>query len=253
MPRQTDTRSTAFALKQQIAAIKKRTWQSRELVALLRQAARQGDADAMNDLGALLRDGLTDRRGRTILKRDLRASIRYFSEAAHLGDRNAMDSLATALAYGTEGSGKIATPAVAEALRWYRRAVRLGGDCYNLAVTYQNCGQYRKAVAWFRRSASEGSIEALLSLARAELYGVGTRRNLAGGMAKLRRVAMAKRNAPVSQFDREDAMLLLAEVLQHGWLAPRDYQRSLSWLRRAAKVGSAAASGLLRDHGEGEA
>jgi uncharacterized protein len=253
MPGDTDRRSTLSALKQQIAGIQKRTWKSRKLVALLRQAAHRGDADAMNDLGALLRDGLTDRHGRTIVKRDVQGSIRYFRRAAELGDRYAMEALATALASGREGPGKIATPAVAEALQWYRKAMRLGGDCFNLAVTYQNCGEYRKAVAWFRRSASEGSLEALLSLARAELYGVGTRRNVAGGMAKLRRVALAKWKAPVCQLDREAAMLLLAEALQHGWLAPRDYRGSLTWLRRAAKVGSAAASGLLRDLGEGGA
>jgi TPR repeat protein len=42
-------------------------------------------------------------------------------------------------------------------------------------------------------------------------------------------------------------MLLVSHCLREGWLVIRDYSAALRWLRRAARVGSAAAAGLLRD------
>jgi TPR repeat protein len=66
----------------------------------------------------------------------------------------------------------------------------------------------RAAVAWFRRTAAAGEMDALLPLAQAELHGLGTRRNVSGAIKKLRRVACAHRTA--AQLDRQKAMCLVA-------------------------------------------
>ncbi len=125
-----------------------------------------------------------------------------------------------------------------------------GAGAYNLACTYQNLGDYRKAVAWFRRALDAGDLSALVPLAQAELYGCGTRRNSKAALAKLQRIAGWNNVSWISPFDREQAMIVLAASLRDGWLLRRDYPASLKWLRRAAKLGSAEAIGLLEDLGE---
>jgi TPR repeat protein len=239
-------------LKAKIAAAEKRP-PSQHLVQLLRDAARLNDVDALLSLGMYARDGLRDRKSRTLVRRSRGASIKYYRRAVELGSVLGMQCLATAMTEDIEGRGRwtpASLPRVREALALHRRAVRLGGDCYNLAVTYQNMGQHKKAVAWFRKNADAGQIDALLPLAKAELYGVGTRRNVQAAMEKLKRVAAAEPTYEVSPFDKGEAMRLIAEVLRDAWFAPRHYDAAVRWLRRAAKSGSDAAAGLLSELGE---
>jgi len=134
-----------------------------------------------------------------------------------------------------------------KAVRLYRQAFDLGDATagYNLACSYQNIGERRTAVRWFRKVLAAGDRSALMPLALAELYGAGTRRNVPAAMKKLEAVAQGgSRFAPI---EREEAMLLVAQCYREGWLVIRDYNKALRWLRRAVQVGSAAAAGLLRD------
>lgn len=113
----------------------------RRLVTLPRRAAARGDVDAIVELGILARDGLADRRGKTLGAREARAASRYFRRAAELGSVQAMDCLAMALTEPAARRGRrrsSAQPAVREAIRWYRKAIRRGGDAYSLAATYQD-------------------------------------------------------------------------------------------------------------------
>jgi TPR repeat protein len=253
--RPASTNANLAVLKARLAAAKKRLGYSVPSIALLRQAAALDDVEALEELGMHLRDGLRDRRGRTLVERNGKASLRCYRRAAELGSPSAMEALGNALSSAWTGHGQLppspSSPAVLEAIGWYRKAIRLGGDCYNLAVTYQSLGQHKKAVAWFRKSAAGGQVDALLPLAKAELYGVGTARDVLGALVKLQEVA-GTRSDGVTQFDREEAMRSIAQVLYDGWLMPRDFKDAVRWLRRAARLGSAAALGLLRDHGESE-
>lgn len=239
------------AINSRIAAALQGSWRSRQFVALLREAAAANDVDALERLAMLTREGLNDRRGRTILKRSQRLAIRYYRRAAALGSPRAMDALATELSSRWKQGGKQPSAAErTEVICWYRRAISLGGDSYNLAVTYQNLGQHKMAVRWFRNAVTNGEVSALRPLAQAELYGMGVRRNVSAALAKLRTVAEATDD--VSQFEREEALRLIAQVFYDGWLVRRDYMRAVGWLRRAADLGSNAARGLLDDLGESQ-
>lgn len=134
-----------------------------------------------------------------------------------------------------------------QAARLYRQAFRLGDTTagYNLACTYQNVGEWRLAVRWFRKVLAAGDRSALMPLALAELSGTGTRRDVSAAMKKLEVVASG--GSWFAAIEREEAMLRMAQCLREGWLVIRDYSAALRWLRRAARVGSAAAAGLLRD------
>lgn len=134
-----------------------------------------------------------------------------------------------------------------KAVRLYRQAFHLGDTTagYNLACAYQNVGERSTAVRWFRKVLAAGDRGALFPLALAELYGAGTRRNVPAAMKKLE--VVARGGSWFSPFEREEAMLLVAQCYREGWLVIRDYNKALRWLRRAKQVGSAAAAGLLRD------
>lgn len=166
-------------------------------------------------------------------------------EARKLAEAHQLTATANKL---TKSPGS--TAHLAEASRLYRQAFRLGYVTagYNLACTYQNLGDHAAAVRWFRRTLDAGDRSALMPLAQAELHGAGMRKDVPAALKKLKLVAVRERW--FTQFEREQAMLLIARCLLEGWLVKRDYGAALGWLRRAARVGSAEAKGLLSDLNE---
>lgn len=214
------------------------------LIVNLTRLAECDDCDAMIILATLFREGLQDRNGNTIVRRDARAEARHVKRAAELGDANGMTALAgILLARGAQ------TKHFAKAARLYARAYRIGHAhaAFNLAVAYLNLGRHRRAVSWFQRAAARGDMSAVLQLAHAQIYGLGTRRNAAAATEKLLRLARTPR--ALTQFEREHALLLLANAHLDGWLVERNMPRALALLRRAASIGSSAANGLLEDLG----
>ena len=162
-------------------------------------------------------------------------------------DRRAHIAFRKALRLPSPGASR---RALLEVMRLERLA-QTGGSvvaAYNLAHSYLTIGKPREAVRRFRLLALAGDQSALLEVARAELLGIGTRRDVPGAVRKLKRVA--RPDSDVAPFERELAMLTLSNALHQGWILPRNSRSTVQWLRRAAKVGSAAAKGMLADLGE---
>jgi TPR repeat protein len=215
---------------------------TKEYFEILLKLADLGDPNALSDLGHFLNEGYRDSRGKILLRRDQKASTQCYLLAAAQGDTYSMIAVADSLA----ATGK--KDALAEAENLYKLAFKLGDamGAYNLGCTYHGLGKYTEAVLWFKKCLKAGDPGALIPLAYAELYGTGMRRNVEAAFDKLRRIA--KGGKDFCQFDQEEAMLTMAEALRNGWLVQRDYDASISWLRRAAKLGSSAAKGLLADY-----
>jgi hypothetical protein len=89
-------------------------------------------------------------------------------------------------------------------------------------------------VQWFRRADAAGSPTASLEIARAELYGTGTRRNVRAAFTKLER--LAGQRLGWNNWLRIEAMQIMADALINGWLITRDYTRGEALLRRAANL-----------------
>ncbi len=135
----------------------------------------------------------------------------------------------------------------AEGIRLYRKAYRLGSHtaAFNLAITYRTLGDHRAAVRWFRRAVIAGDPSASMEVARAELYGLGTRRDVPAVFAKLRAIAAAATIMVPRNIDRIRALLLMADALEWGCLARIDDPASRRLVRRAARLGSTVAKQLL--------
>lgn len=209
----------------------------------LRAAAQRGEADALAELGYLHSTGWVRSDGNVIVRRDRKAARRYLERAAAMGHAEGSACLAMLL---LDSSDDARTFKRAEAL--YRRAFQRGYStaAYNLAVAYKKRQRYRDAYRWFERAHAEGDPSALLQLARAELYGVGTKRDPVGALAKLRRMANSTTKYwPASDGENVEAMLIIADALMEGWLLPRNFNAGLRWLRRAAKCGNRTAIALL--------
>ncbi|NVB77619.1 MAG: sel1 repeat family protein [Kofleriaceae bacterium] len=198
-------------------------------------------------LGEHYREGLVGKGGAVLVRRDLRAARRCLERAAALGDTDGMSSLASLLA-----DERPTASTLKRAAALYRTAYRNGNTtaAYNLAVLHKRHGRHRLAVAWFERAYRAGDPSALLQLGLAELYGVGTPRNGAAGIAKLEAMANSTTKYwPRSTGENVEAMLVLADTLMRGWLVPRDYETAIAWLQRAASWDNATAKTILREHG----
>jgi TPR repeat protein len=234
--------NTILMLKKRITQVVSKGRITKEYFELLRKLADMGDRDALTDLGSFLGQGYRDSRGRVLIRQDHKASMQCYLLGAAQGNTFAMIAVADSLAT----TGK--KDALAEAENLYKLAFKLGDamGAYNLAATYQNLGKYSEAVRWFKRCLNAGDLGAIIPLAYAELYGVGTRRDVSAAFDKLRRIARGGKH--FCQFDQEEAMLVMADAYKNGWLVQRDFDAAISWLRRAAKLGSATAKGMLEDY-----
>jgi len=228
-------------LKKQIAGVVSKGKITKEYFVLLQKLADLGDADALTDLGSFLHEGYRDEQGRILIRKDQKAAMQCYLLGAAQGNTYAMIAVADSLS----ATGK--KEALREAEDLYKLAFKLGDilGAYNLACTYLDQQKHSEAVRWFKVCIKKGDLSAFLPLAYAELYGIGTRRDVKAALEKFRRVARGGRD--FCQFDQEEAMLAIAEVYRNGWFVPRDFDAAIAWLQRAAKLGSAAAQGLLAD------
>lgn len=208
-------------------------WPStREEVDAVREGAARNDRDAIAKLAVLYDDGSArDTHGKLLVKRNRRRAQELYARAAELGDPAAITRLADYLT----PRGHTAR-ALAQAEKLYRRAFRLGSEtaAENLASVYLNLGRCRDAVRWYRLAESAGSPTASLEIARAELYGLGTRRNARSAFIRLER--LARQRLGWNNWLRIEAMELMADALMNGWLVRRDFARGKAWLRQAAKL-----------------
>jgi TPR repeat protein len=195
------------------------SWTRRE-IAGLQSEANLGDRRALATLGILYRDGVLDPDGKVLLPRSPRRARTILERASALRDPDAMCALADELLRSSQH------PQVfRRAASLYRSSFK-GGNAsaaYNLATSYQNLGRYPRAVRWYRRAYEAGDRTALFQLALAQLYGLGMRRDPAGALAKLRRVAGSSTEYwPPDAGENVEAMLVLANAFLSGWLFRRN-------------------------------
>jgi TPR repeat protein len=144
----------------------KRGW--RDDIALLGRQADAGEVSAMTDLGLNLLEGIQDRKGRSIVRRNPRMAVTWFRQAAKRGDHAAASSLGYAYDVGL-GTGL--------AFQWWKRAADMHdgdaavdvGYCYQYGIgTRKNAANakrmFRRAIA-SRDVSQYGREEALYHLA----------------------------------------------------------------------------------------
>ena len=186
-----------------LKSLTKRGWHDH--IASLKQKALAGDLSATTELGLNLFEGIQDRKGRSIVRRNPRAAVTFFRQAANRGDSTAACSLGYAYDVGLG-----VRPNVTEAIRWYRRAVRGRGSTAastNLATVYRDLGKARLAFQWWKRAADTHDGDAAVDVGYCYQYGIGTSRSAADAKRMYRR---AIESQDITEHGREAAMYHLA-------------------------------------------
>jgi TPR repeat protein len=138
------------------------------VVARLRRRAAAGDTASITELGLNLADGIQDRNGRCLVRRNSPYSVRLFRRAAQSGDPTAADALGYAYDIG-QGIRRDK----GLALKWYRRAARMGNTVAtsNIATVFRDGGNLRRAHQWLLRTVEMGDGDAAVSAGYGYLYG----------------------------------------------------------------------------------
>jgi TPR repeat protein len=149
-----------------VRSLTKRGW--RDHIASLKRQADAGEVSAMTDLGLNLLEGIQDREGRSMVRRNPRLAITWFRRAANRGDSTAASSLGYAYDVGPGTKRN-----VAQAIRWYRRAARLGNSTAmsNLATVYRDAGKARLAFQWWKRASDMRDGDAAVDVGYCYQYG----------------------------------------------------------------------------------
>lgn len=173
------------------------------VVARLRRGVAAGDPAAITELGLTLFEGIQDRSGRALVRRNSRYAVSLFRRAAH-SDATAAVSLAYAYDIGA-GTRRNTTLA----LQWYRRAVRMGesSGASNMATVYRDQGKLGLAHRWALRAVDMGHGDAAVTAGYGRLYGIGVRAD-AGAARRLFRRALRSKN--ITAYGREEALYRLA-------------------------------------------
>ena len=110
--------------------------------AQLQRRAHAGDPQAQWEVGTWLEDGVADCKGRVLTRSDARAAVRWYRLSALAGHPSAQINLGNLLAWG-----RGVRRDDAEAIRWYKRALRQGDACAanNIATVYRDHGDHRRS------------------------------------------------------------------------------------------------------------
>lgn len=204
----------------------------------LKARANAGEIDAVDVLGQIYTNGVSNN-GAWIVRPDWHAARRYLELGVDRGHPDSMLALANIL------SAHVRTFPRAELL--YKRAFRRGQAtaAFNLAVGYKRHGRHGEAYRWYSKAAVAGDENGLYESALAELYGLGTRRNVRSALHKLRKISRSNTPYYPSHLMQIDAILVIASVYEQGWFVKFDVKTSERWLEKAVALGSGIAKARL--------
>jgi uncharacterized protein len=179
-------------------------WQS------LLARARNGDREAEWEVADRYADGCKDKRGKVIVKRSAAKAAQWFRRAAEHGCGPAQNNLGILL-----GDGNGVRKNVEEALLWLRKAFRARDSCaaQNIAITYRENGDLKKAFKWFRKAAQAGDGDALIQLGIHYYWGKGVRMNPRAAVRCFRTATKVK---DISGLGRDDAFFFLGIAYHEG-------------------------------------
>jgi TPR repeat protein len=194
----------------------------------LKRKAEAGDAEALWEVGSYCEDGLADPNGRVLVRRDLRAAVRWYRLSATAGNDAAQLNLGNLLS--TSGLGIRRDDA--EALLWYKRAFRRGNGsaANNIATVYRDRGDHRRAMLWYRRAVAMGDEGALVEVGFRYYESIGVRRDPAEAVRCYRKAIASQ---TISEAECESAMFYLGVAFHEGRGVKQSDARALKWLRRA--------------------
>jgi TPR repeat protein len=205
----------------------------------LKAKAEAGDSEAQWHVGSWLEDGLADPQGRILVRANVRAAARWYGLSASAENSTGQIHFGVLL---SDGRGVRRDDA--EALRWFKRALRQGDACApnNIACVYRDRGNKRLAMFWYRRAVACGDGDALVEVGRRYYAGAGVRSDPKRAVRCFYQ-AVASKN--ITQAGREDAMFHIGVAFHEGRGVKISDARAIRWLARANRDDDHAAARIL--------
>jgi TPR repeat protein len=197
-----------------------------------RKAAERGDALAMINLGSMY----SDARG---VKQDYAQAVVWYRKAADLGSPSGMYSLGW-----TYENGRGMKQDYAQAMVWYRKAADLGEPLgmVGLGQMYSNGHEvpqdYAQAIVWYRKAADAGEANGMSALCVMYSNGLGVVRDEAQAIAWATKAA---------ENGDSYGMYLLGFGYENGRGLTLDYAQAVAWYRKSADLGQPAGMSSLGD------
>ena len=204
-----------------------------------KEAAKQGDAAAQNNLGVMYEDG-------NGVAQNHQKAEKWYRRAAKQGHVQAQYNLGV-LYY----NGEVVKQDYKEAIKWYKKAASKGyvEAQYNLGMLYHNgegaTQDYAKAKEWYKKAASKGDVEAQNSLGVMYYNGEGATQDYAKAKEWYKKAASK---------GYVEAQYNLGVMYYNGEGVEKNYAKAAKWYDKAAKQGDAAAQyslGVMYYNGEG--
>jgi TPR repeat protein len=197
-------------------AMSRSEWQT------LLNRAKQGDPEAEWGVADRYGDGVADKKGRILVRRSPQNAAKWLRKSAEHGFASAQNNLGVLLS-----ARNAAHKDVDEALFWFRKAFKAGEivSANNIAITYRENGDCRKAVQWFRESVESGDDEARIQLGIHYYWGKGVKKD---PVAAVRCFRTALRCKDISEAGRDDAFYYLGIAYYEG----KGVKQSLSTARK---------------------
>lgn len=193
-----------------------------EAIEWFRNAAEQGNVDALNELGICNEYALG-------VPQNINEAVNWYRKAAEGGHAAAQFNLGRCY---QNGAG--VTLNYTEAVKWYRKAANQGmpNAQYNLGVCYYNGlglpQNYNEAVKWYRKAADQGMPEAQHNLGICYFNGQGVTQDFNESAKWYRKAAM--QGQAISQNN-------LGMCYLEGVGVDKNYTEAFSWFKISAEQG----------------
>ena len=201
---------------------------AKEQALKVKKSAKQGNADAQNQLGMMYW------KGEGVAKDDVQA-VAWFTKAAEQGNVDAQNQLGMMYWKGL-GVAKDNAQAVA----WYTKAAdQINADAQHqnqLGVMYWNEKDDAHAVAWFTKAAKQGFAPAQTNLGNMYQEGKGVTQDDAQAVEWFRKAA---------EQGYARAQFLLGAMYMNGRSVAQSDTQAAAWFTKAAQQGFAPAQNLL--------
>jgi len=193
----------------------------------LHTRATRGESEAEWQVAGIYDDGCKNKKGVVIVRRSKEKAILWLGRAANHGCRPAQNTFGVCL---TNGDGVRRN--VRQGLWWLKRAFRDrdAGVAHNIALTYRQIGELRRAVKWLQTACNLGDGDALVQLGIHYYWGKGVRKN---PNAAVRCFRKAINSNCISGYGRDDAFFFLGLSYLEGAGLERSLTKARRLLRRA--------------------
>lgn len=206
---------------------------------VLLDKAQEGSPEAQWEVANRYHSGCKDEQGNILVETSPQKAAEWFRKAAEAGYVPAQNNLGVMLG---DGDGVEKNPVLA--LYWLKKAWKGGDSCapHNIAITYRDMGNLKRAFHWFKKCAETGDDDAVLQVGIHSFWGKGVRKDWGKAVDCYQKAIKGKN---ISEASRDDAYFYLALAYLEGQGVGKSVSKAKRLLKRANRDNDHLAASAL--------